>query len=306
MVSMTVTGCVSTAAPTSTGAATTPPTAITTTSTAAADESPAPITDLPGTLAYVVDTTGQSRLWSMERDGTGVALVSELEVFPLGSFELAPGPGLVAFKGIDEHLYVVDESGQQRFRSTGVAQGKSQWAGNGVHLAYWSEDDLILIDLESDTTTTVPDIGFGATSWSPTGDLLWIPARGGQQEARLMDSSGNDVADLGAEAAQNQSEISAWSPTGDKLIVAENHSGGVSSVFVISPDSSVAVIEDLLGPIEEVAVSLDGTVAAYRVGGTRSIPAETPFAGPDHPRRDRHRPAPGRVHELDRVWSGRG
>jgi Tol biopolymer transport system component len=266
--------CIEAAAPALVDSTTTPSPTATSTTSVTTPALATPLPGLSGTLAYVVDSTRVPKLWSMEPDGTDVSVVSELALYYQGRFAVAPVSALVAFQGVDRHVYIIDESGAQLFRSPGVGTGRSAWSADGVQLAYWTDDDLFLVNVETGRLTTVRDLGFGLMEWSPTGSLLWIPSRGSQQPARILGPSGRETV-VGTQVGHSRGEIWAWSPLGDKVVNVENTFDATASVSVISLDLPVATFEHLPGPIGDIAVSLDGSTAAFSLIGDERDPVET-------------------------------
>lgn len=229
--------------------------------------------DLLGTLVYVTDTTGVHKVWSMELDGGDQVTFSSVEVDPFYGLTPSPDGVHLALRDRRGHVVVLAGSGEEAFRSSEEVRGPAQWSGDGSHLAYWDDEDLVLADVTSAVESRpLPGVDLRPFFWAPQGDLLWVPARR-SGVSYLVSSSGEVV----GESAEISGELSAsaWSPVGDRIVLAALSFDGVSRVLIVSSDATVTEVDRREGAIWQMVVSPDGRLAAYTMGNRQDLSGST-------------------------------
>lgn len=229
--------------------------------------------DLLGTLAYATDTTGMHKVWSMELDGSDQMTFSTVEVDPIYGLTLSPDGAYLALRDRGGHVVVLAGSGEEAFRSSGEVRGRTQWSGDGSHLAYWDDEGLVLADVTSAVESrSLPGEDLRPVFWAPQGDLLWIPARR-SGVSYLVSSSGEVVGE--SPEISGELSASAWSPVGDRIVLAALSFDGVSRVLLVSTDGAVTEVDRREGAIWQMVVSPDGRLAAYTMGNRQDLSGST-------------------------------
>lgn len=229
---------------------------------------------LLGTLAYVADTTGVHKVWSMESDGSDQVTFSTVEVDPFYKLTPSPDGEHLAVRDRSGHVVVLASSGEESFRSAGEVRGRAQWSGDGSHLAYWDNEGLVLADVGSGAESRpLPGVDLGQLSWAPRGDLVWIPGRR-SGVSYLVSRSGEVVGEF--PQISGELSASAWSPVGDRIVLASMSFDGVSRVLVVSSDGTVTEVDRReTGAIWQMVVSPDGRLAAYTLGSPQEETGST-------------------------------
>lgn len=220
--------------------------------------------DLLGTLAYVTDTTGVHKVWSMDLDGDDQVTFSTVEVYPLDSLTPSPDGVYLAMRDRRRQLVVLNGTGEETFRSSEEFYGRVQWSGDGSHLAYRDEDGLVLANVTSDVESRpLPGVDLHPPLWAPQGDLL-LAATGNSGFSYLVSSSGEVVGEF--EGISGEPTASAWSPSGDRVVLASSSFDKFSTVLSVASDATVTEVERREGVIGQIVVSPDGRLTAYTMG----------------------------------------
>jgi Tol biopolymer transport system component len=236
---------------------------IATTSTLLGNDQP---DGLSGVLAYVVDSTEVAKVWSMELNGDDQRVLAEFAVDQFLDVVPSPRQELLAVVDQENHAIVLNGSGDTVFRSVSEVAGRVFWASGGGHLAFRdSEYRVVLADIDTGAEIRpLPDVETGRMAWSPAADLLWIWRA--SDGSYLVTSEGEIRSHFPAYSRSSGSrDLAVWSPIGDRILVTTVSFDGSTTLSMIDGDGIVVDLDGPLGEIVEIAIALDGRVAAYRV-----------------------------------------
>jgi Tol biopolymer transport system component len=221
---------------------------------------------LAGVLAYVFDSTEVAKVWSMELNGDDQRVLAEFAVDQFLDVVPSSRRELLAVVDRENHAVVLNGSGDTVFRSVSKVAGHVFWASGGGHLAFRdSEYRVVLADIDTGAEIRpLPDVEAGRMVWSPTADLLWIWRA--SDGSYLVTSEGEVRGQFPAYSRSSSSrDLAVWSPIGDRILVTTVSFDGSTALAMIHGDGTVVDLDGPPGEIVEIAVSVDGRVAAYRV-----------------------------------------
>jgi len=164
---------------------------------------------LTGKLVFSSDSTGNSELFMMNPDGSGMEQITQTS---MGEIEpaISPGGSRIAYvKG--SQIFVMDADGSNDIQLTDTYKN----GGNGLHDSYH-------------------------ISWSPDGNkLLFISNRDDNEEIYIMNKDGSNPVNLTRNAAEDYISTDAWSPDGTRIVFWSNRSqNGIFDIYTMNPDGS--------------------------------------------------------------------
>ncbi len=220
-------------------------------------QSSAPTAPATGKIAFISLRDGNSEIYVMNADGSGVTRLSsnsasEPAWSPDGSriaFISARDTGDVrrpdgAAPPTEIYVMNADGSGATRLTDHPAADGSVAWSPDGSRIAFNSDrdgnDEIYVMNSDGSGVTRLtynPGYDF-LSAWSPDGSrIAFVSGRDGNDEIYVMNADGSDQTNLTNNPADDGLDGFAWSPDGSRIAFASDRDGN-DEIYVMNADGS--------------------------------------------------------------------
>lgn len=199
-----------------------------------------------GRLVFASDRDGNSEIYSMNPDGSGIRNLTHHAAADYAPVVSADGTR-IAFSSDREdgyQLWVMDIDGTDPTRVTDACGAiHPAWSPDGTKLAFteFCFDDVYVVNADGsgETGLATTDSFEGLPAWSPDGTkIAYARHNGTEYDIWVMDADGSDQVDLTNDPALELHPD--WSPDGSKIaFMREDADSG--DIFVMDADGSDAV-----------------------------------------------------------------
>jgi len=207
--------------------------------------------DGPGTLLLTSDRGGESHVYRVEPDGSG--LVDLTPGSPALAGDWSPDGSRVVFTVPEDQgagIYVMAADGTGRVRL--AAGGSPRWSPDGSRIAFVSPDGVTLMHADG---TGVRALAEGRDpAWSPDGSRLAFSrvrcvADICGSDLFVMKVDGSELRELVMGSPFDTAEEPAWSPDGRRIAFARRCcllSGEANGLYTVAPESAQTSLPRLL------------------------------------------------------------
>jgi TolB protein len=228
-------------------------------------------TAVSGQIAFVSDRDGNSEIYVMNADGSGLR---NLTNNPASDNDLACSPdgtriAFVSDRDGNPEVYVMnaDGSGVTRLTDNPGGDYAPAWSPDGTRIAFVSDREgnggIYVMNADGSGVTRLTDNPGGdyAPAWSPDGmRIAFVSGRDGNVEIYVMNPDGSGQVNLSNNPGPD--EAPAWSPDGRRIAFQRSR-----EIYVMNADGSgvtrLNTIGGLHGAFSYPTWSPDGTGIAY-------------------------------------------
>ena len=215
-----------------------------TVSVAASSATPSPAS---GRIAFASGRDGNSEIYVMNADGSGVTRLTHNEAGD-GASSWSPDGRRIAFASDRDgnwDIYVMnaDGSGVTRLTDNEASDGASSWSPDGRRIAFASDRDgnwdIYVMNADGSGVTRLTDneASDSYPRWSPDGRRIAFQSdRDGDLEIYVMNADGSGVTRLTDNEAEDW--FPSWSPDGRHIAFASDRDGDDYEIYLMNPDGS--------------------------------------------------------------------
>jgi Tol biopolymer transport system component len=241
------------------------------------------------TLAFESDAAGNSDIYTIKEDGSGLKQITTDTTFE-GFADYSPDGAKIAFtrfqgNNLDVWVMNADGSNQVRLTTDAAEDGVSSWSPDGTKIAFAStrggNAQIWVMNADGSNQTqlthmTEPGTGTDTAgvldslalatgpAWSPDGNMVAFQSRqSGQYNIWVINADGSNLKQL---SNGTDDEVLAWSPDGKTIVYQSRQSSGHYALFTMNADGSnpTALTSDASADYEGARFSPDGkTLALY-------------------------------------------
>jgi len=219
---------------------------ITPTPTPAPTPTPTPTPTAGGRIAFTSDRDGNTEIYSMNADGSGLTRLTNNPSSDEGPQWSPDGSKVVfhSFRDGNWEIYVInsDGSGEMRLTNNGAEDAHASWSPDGSKIVFASQRDGNdeIYAMNSDGTAIINVTNHSARdsapAWSPDGGkIAFASLRDGNWEVYSMDADGSNQVRL--TNSPGVDEGPAWSPDGSRIAFYSDRDGNLQ-IYIMNPDGS--------------------------------------------------------------------